>query len=98
MTSQNNVIAHCPHCGNTAPQIELGWSRCMKDGGVYDYNHRQCSTCKESLLYRSSENLIPLDDVINGKTKMRGDGDPILIWPAPDTLHSSIPDCTLGEL
>lgn len=64
---ENEVIRHCPHCGNTAPQ-KLAFEHEYEDREFYDidgapadlslscrYKARICSTCEDLILYYDDE-------------------------------------------
>jgi len=46
-------VAFCPHCGNTAPQELQGYSASLHhDDDAHNYFLTRCGTCLEGLLYR----------------------------------------------
>lgn len=90
MTSQQNHVAFCPHCGNVTPQqISLTHSYETK---WYDSDGNEtpdggpeceaiiciCGTCNEVLLY-------------DGVNRYDGDGWPALRYPHSHSLDESVP-------
>jgi len=82
-------IAFCPHCSNRAPQLVTGTSTnyTTPSGGSNHYVATQCSTCRESLLYKRHDkqhselklNYIDLSEFT-------------LVWPTHDDLHKCVPE------
>ncbi len=82
----HEVILHCPHCGNTAPQ-RFAFGHEYEDRDIYNtdgtladlslpcrYEVRICSTCKELILYHG--------DVISELD---------VVYPSKHSLDDSVP-------
>ena len=91
MTNNNpRAIAFCPHCGNTAPQRQVGvHSRLRGPNEAQYYTLVSCETCDRGLLYLSGLPDAPAHQLINAPFSLEGRE---LVWPQGNELHEAVPD------
>ena len=83
-------VAFCPHCGNTAPQELQGCSVSLHHSdGAHNYYLTRCATCLEGLLYRHIDPRNTGPTILHGRFCL---AQYELVWPAHGQLHSSVPD------
>jgi hypothetical protein len=87
--SKINHIAHCPHCGNTAPQRIVATYSCTENVNFpIFYVLVACATCQQATLYKDGSPNQPPQEFFGGVWSLKGKE---LCWPTFGTLHPSVP-------